>query len=253
MFIIHYFGNFDFIFARNVIAHVSEIHSIVEGIAHLLDDDGVVAIEFHYTYNILKDLQFDSIYHEHIFYYSLNTISSLFEMHNLYAFDISFSPISGGAMIVFFSKRKRKPSNKIINQLNFEKKNKINSLESWINFSKRVKEFKKQFKHILQIKFKKKIISAYGASARSSTLLNYCGINNYHINYIYDKNPKKHLLFTPGSKIQILPVTKINKEKPIIILSWNFYNEVSNFLRKIKFTGSVIKPLPKKPVVIKKL
>ncbi len=244
------YGKSDYIFARNVIPHISSVKSVIKGISDLLSDDGVVAVEFHYANNIIKQLQFDSIYHEHVFYFSIVTLSNLFRQFELKSFDLALSPISGGSMIVFFSKNNRKKTSLLKKWEIYEKKKNINSLKNWLLFSRKIKKYKKKLiSMIKKLTINKNRINAYGASARSSTLLNFCKLNARYIENIYDKNPYKHFYYTPGSQIKILPTSKINKEKDIVILAWNFYEEILLFLKKIKFKGKVIKPLPHKPVI----
>lgn len=98
----------DVVFARNVIPHVKNIKDIINGISNLVDKDGLVAIEFHYSKIIQDELHYDLIYHEHLFYFTIKTISKLFKKYNLYPFDIDKSPISGGSLVLYFSKLKKK-------------------------------------------------------------------------------------------------------------------------------------------------
>jgi SAM-dependent methyltransferase len=244
------YQNFDIIFARNVIPHVKNIHEIIKSINLLLDNDGIVAIEFHYAKIILDELHYDSIYHEHLFYFTIKTLSDLFAKYKLFAFDVDKSPISGGSLVLYFSKLKRKKSHKLIFYLNIENKNNINSLEKVKKFSYSATKHSKKFYDLINKNSKKKKIIAYGASARSSTLLNFSRLNNKQIDFILDKNPLKHNKYTPGSNILIKnPVKKIKeilKEKIILILSWNFKKEICNDLKLIGYKGKFIIPLPNK-------
>jgi SAM-dependent methyltransferase len=246
-------GKADVIFARNVIPHVKDIHSIIDGISTLLSETGIVAIEFHYAKIILDQLHYDSIYHEHLFYFTIKTISNIFLRYNLKAFDAFESPISGGSLVIYFSKNCNIPlSKKLEKYIDIEKKNKINAITSWKLFAKKSKKHSKNLKKVILKKILKenKILIGFGASARSSTLLNFSQINDHHIEFIVDKNKLKHNLYTPGSNIIIKNIEilkEFNKSKiNIIILAWNFKNEIINFLKKIKFKGKILIPLPKK-------
>tara|TARA_Y100000746_G_scaffold51745_1_gene40874 strand:- start:1359 stop:2579 length:1221 start_codon:yes stop_codon:yes gene_type:complete len=240
-------GKADIVFARNVIPHVKAIHSIIEGINILMDDESTGIIEFHEAGLILKELHYDSIYHEHLFYFSLKTISFLLEKYDLFVFDVMPSPISGGSWVIYFSKTKRTKS-KELNQAELsEEELGINDLETWLQFSKNVKDHAIKIKSLLP----ERRIMAYGASARSSTLLNYCGIGASNLVAIIDKNPLKHNLLSPGVEIPIISYEEgleiLKKEKDIFLLAWNFEEEIIKDLRKDGFTGNFIVPLPNDP------
>ena len=124
----------DLIIARNVIPHVEHIHSIIRGFKNLSKKNGIIAIEFHYLYEIIKGLQYDSIYHEHLYYFSLKSISKLFKKYSLYPFDYDKSPISGGSIVLYFSSNKRNKSKKLKNLEIFEKNKKLNTLSTLKTF-----------------------------------------------------------------------------------------------------------------------
>ena len=244
------FKNNRIIFARNVIPHVSNINSVVKGISNLSVKKTIVAIEFHYSKDILTDLQYDSIYHEHIFYFTIKTISNLFKRYGLNAFDVFKSPISGGSLILLFSKDKIKKT-KLLQNLEFEeKKLKINSLQKWKKFGKNSIAHAIKFKkEVIKNLSKKNKIFGYGASARSSTLLNFCGLNSSKIEFIIDQNPLKHNLYTPGTNIPIYSFKKAEKkiiDKTMVLLAWNFKNEIINYMKSNKFRNKIIIPLNKK-------
>lgn len=238
----------DVIFARNVIAHVANIHSFVKGISSLINNDGIVAIEFHYAKKILELKQYDSIYHEHLFYFSLKTIEMIFKKYDLYAYDAIPSPISGGALIVLFKTVKIKKTKGYLKVLKSEKKKGVNTINTWRSFSKFAKEHSNKFQETINNLAKSVKIFAYGASARSSTLLNASKINFKQIEAIIDKNPIKLGKFTPGSKIKIISlkngIKKIKKRKILILLAWNFKKEILKELRSLGYKGKIILPLP---------
>ena len=243
-------NNIDLIFARNVIPHVKNIHSVVKGISNLASNKSIVAIEFHYAKDILNELQYDSIYHEHLFYFTIKTISNLFEKYNLYPFDVFKSPISGGSLVLIFSKKKRKEKKLLIKLKKDEEKKKLNTLKKWKIFSKKSKIHAKKFKFDILKSFKNNgKLFGYGASARSSTLLNYCKVSNKHIDFIIDKNTLKHNLFTPGTNIKIKSINNSIKniyKKDMVLLAWNFKKEILNIMKKCKFKNKIILPINKK-------
>ena len=239
--------NIDLIFARNVIPHVKEIHSIVEGMSILSNDNTTVAIEFHYAGTIIEELHYDSIYHEHLFYFTINTIGKLFKSYGLYFFDIFKSPISGGSIILLFSKKEKELSDLLKHFIRNENQKKFNQLETWKLFADRSKKHSYRFKEIVYKLSKKEKLLGYGASARSSTLLNYCKISNNEIEFIFDLNNLKTNKYTPGSNIQILcPKENLSllKERNLILLAWNFKKEIIEFLNHNEFKNTLVTPLP---------
>tara|TARA_B100000945_G_C20420042_1_gene617441 strand:+ start:1930 stop:3198 length:1269 start_codon:yes stop_codon:yes gene_type:complete len=254
-------NKFHVVFARNVIAHVENIHEVVDEIKKVINNDGLAAIEFHYSKHIIQGLQYDSIYHEHLFYFSLNSIKHFFEKKGLFLFDVFNSPISGGAIVALFSKNKKSVSQNAKKMLNLEKKNKINSFNTWKKFSKLSKKHSKKLNKILAELSKKNKIVGYGASARSSTLLNYSNLNHKNILFILDKNKLKKNKFTAGSNIKILDfdvfkskLKRINNKIKgynfvILILAWNFSKEIIKDLKMYLKKSKIIIPLPKKIIV----
>ena len=245
-------GKSDIIFARNVIPHVKEIHSVISGMSSLLKANGVGIIEFHNAELVLEELHYDYIYHEHLFYYTLKTISGLIERYDLYIYDVMPSPISGGSWVVYFSKTKKQKSVKLLDLEQFELKNKTNSYKSWESFSEKVNQHARKLREMVIHEDKK--ILAYGASARSSTLLNFCRITSKHISSVIDKNPLKKGLMTAGSNIPIISFEEglkdIQDAEKILLLAWNFQDEIVKDLRESGFKGEFIIPLPGDPYIL---
>jgi len=249
-------GLADFIFARNVIPHVANVHDVIAGMKHCLAPKGVGIIEFHYAGLIIDGLQYDSIYHEHLFYFSLKSMQYLLELHGLQAFDLLESPISGGSLALYFShKDAAKPvESKLKQKIDSEEKNGLNTKEVWDKFAKDCRAHKNRFVElILKEKSENKVLMGYGSSARSSTLLNYCNINKEHLACIADQNPLKHNKYTAGSDILIVSPEEVFSKKPdiIILLAWNFKPEIISLLKnKYHFSGKVITPLPNYPEML---
>jgi len=235
------------VIARNVIPHVKEIHSIAEGISTLVDADGIVVIEFHYAKKIVEELHYDSIYHEHLFYFSLKSLSVLFGQYNLYPFDAFISPISGGSLVLFFKNRKLETSPALTRLLEIEVQSGLNDLNIWQQFGENSKKHAIELKGIVSSYAMDSTLVAYGASARSSTLLNFAGISNQDIEFIIDRNPLKHAMLTPGTDIPIVSYDQAQKMlagKNLLLLAWNFEYEVVDDLRSNGFKGDIIVPLP---------
>ena len=245
-------GKADIVFARNVIPHVKEIHSVIGGINTLINEGGVGIIEVHNAGLILEELHYDYIYHEHLFYYTLKTISGLIERYGLHVFDVMLSPISGGSWVIYFSKNKKEKTKELIKHEKKELENNINSYHRWVEFSDQVTVHSEKLKKMVMQSDKK--IPAYGASARSSTLLNFCGITNKHISVVIDKNPMKNRLMTAGSNIPVVSfedgLKEIKSSEKILLLAWNFQDEIVQELREAGFSGKFIIPLPGDPYTL---
>lgn len=245
------YGNSKIIIARNVIPHVSELHEVIAGIHTALAGDGVGVIEFHYAGKILDELQYDSIYHEHLCYFSLKTMEYLLSKFSLYPFHVELSPISGGAYVVYFSKNKRQKSKRYHQALKQESELLVNEFTTWKKFAKRCIEHKDESKKILK-SFEDKNIIGFGASARSSTYLNFCEITNRDINAIIDNNPLKQNLYTAGSDIKIVSFSEGLDLRPelIFVLAWNFKDEIINECKRRGYTGGYLIPFPDKPYLL---
>ncbi len=238
----------DIVMARNVIPHVKEIHSIVNGMSNLVNDEGLVVIEFHYAKKILEELHYDSIYHEHLFYFSIKSITSLFKKYGLYPFDVFESPISGGSLVLFFSKKKKSQSILLTKMISDELAAALNDYASWKNFSSKSIAHSESLKATIAKYASEAPLVAYGASARSSTLLNFCKITNKEIEFVIDRNKLKQSFYTPGTSIPIISyesAIKNIKGKNMLLLAWNFEDEVVNDLREIGYSEEIIIPLPR--------
>lgn len=248
------YGQANCVIARNVVPHSDELHEVIAGIKLCLKNNGVGIVEFHYARSILDELQYDSIYHEHLSYFSLSSICHLLERYNLYPFDILESPISGGALIIYFSKEKRPVSGRFEEKKIDESKTGILNKEKWDEFADACMVHKKQLVSII----KNELINGgkligYGASARSSTLINFCEINDIGLECIADGNAIKHGKFSPGTTIPIVSPDRALAKMPktILLLAWNFKDEIFSLLKKkYNFNGKVIVPLPGCPKAV---
>ena len=235
------------IYARNVLPHVSELLDTVSGIESLLQDEGVGVIEFHDAAEIQRSLHYDSIYHEHLCYFSVASLTYLLNRFNLVPFHIEQSPISGGSWVIYFGKTPRNPSSDLEQALNQEKEQKINELSSWENFADSVKNHRKETLETLST-VEGKTVVGFGSSARSQTYLNYCNIDDKQISGIIDNNPLKQNLYAPGSSIPIVDLSTGLKLKPdlIFILAWNFKDEIVSLCRSAGYDGPFLIPFPNK-------
>jgi hypothetical protein len=242
-------GYADIVVARNVIPHVKEIHSVIHGIATLLEPTGTGIIEFHDTTLILNELQYDYIYHEHLFYYSLASIGKLLCQYGLAVYDVERSPISGGSWVIYFSKASREKTQALKDAELQELNSGVNSLEHWLGFGAKANDHRTRLTAIVRGSLGP--IVAYGASARSSTLVNYCGFGCQDISSIIDKNPLKQGLLAPGSKIPVISYVEgeklLDSQERILLLAWNFGEEVISDLKVSGYQGRFIIPFPGEP------
>ncbi len=252
--IVERMGEADVVFARNVIPHVANANDVVAGMAHCLKPDGLGAIEFHRADVILEELHYDSIYHEHLYFHSLHSIGRLLGRFGLAPFDVTVSPISGGSFVVYFSKTSRPRTDAFAAAVRAEDALGTGRAEPWREFARRCEHHRTVLRSIVEAKKSAgKRIIGYGASARSSTMLNYCGIDHRLLDVVVDRAPLKHDTYTPGTDILIVPPERAFALKPdvIVLLAWNFREEILAQIRaEHGWAGEVIVPLPGDPTVI---
>ena len=246
-------GEADAVFARNVIPHVADANDVVAGMAHCLRADGTGAIEFHSAEVILEELHYDSIYHEHLFYHSLHSVSRLLGQLDLKPFDVTASP-SGGSLVVYFAKADRPRSADFDAVLTRERDLGVARAEPWQEFGERCRHHRVALRELVESKRARgKRLIGYGASARSSTLLNFCDIDSRHLEVIADRAPLKQDTYTPGTDIPIvLPEQAFALEPDVVLLlAWNFRDEILAQIRAEQgWHGEVIVPLPGEPVIV---
>ncbi|MBI1975594.1 MAG: class I SAM-dependent methyltransferase [Candidatus Vogelbacteria bacterium] len=247
-------GTADIVIARNVLYHLADLGGAMRGIERALAASGILAAEFHYGGKMLRELHYDTIYHEHVCYYTLKSFEKLLNRYGMYGFDIARSPINSGGLIVYASKEKRNKSQAYKRLAERESKLRVNTLASWKAFAKKATAHRDHLKNmLLSLRREGKCAIGYGASARSSTLLNYCGISGNDIAVIADANQLKHGLYTAGSHIPITDPQRAFLEKPdvVFLLAWNFAKEIVEIARsRYGFKGEFLVPLPQRPRII---
>jgi len=230
----------DLIIANNVLAHVPEINNFVKGVSLLLKQNGVATFEFQHLLELIKNNQYDTIYHEHYSYLSLLSVNNVFKENGLKIFDVQKINTHGGSLRVFAQKRSSKKYK--INR-NFylidkiERKSKLDSIKTYKNFQRIADKNKDDLiKFLLDCKRKKLSVAAYGAAAKGNTLLNYAGIKKDLISYVCDSAPSKQNKFLPGTRIPIFPPEYLFKNRPdyLLILPWNIADEIVTQLDKLK-------------------
>jgi SAM-dependent methyltransferase len=228
---------FDCIHASGVFFHLEELMSATKGIKYILKNDGVFIIQFLYLKNIIEKNHFDQFYHEHLNYYNLEPLERFLNSNDLQIFDAEKSSIHGGSIIAYVChKGLRKKTKRLLNLLKLENLKKINKVEFYLNYKKKIEKLKLKFKKKLDF-LKKRNFNIYGigAPAKSTPLINYYGINNNDIKFTTENNNLKIGRYLPGSHIKILDeklIKKISFKKDIfLIFSWNFKK---NIIKKYK-------------------
>ena len=231
----------DLILGNNVLAHVPGLNSFVRGIKILLKPDGVTTFEFPHLMKLIEKTEFDTIYHEHFSYFSFYFIIKLFEFHGLEIFDVDELETHGGSLRIYGKHRGNNLypiSEKVTNLLNKELDADVNKISNYTGFQEKAIEVKLKFlDYIIQERMKGKKIVAFGAAAKGNTFLNYCGIKPDIIECVIDDTPSKQGKYLPQSHIPVVSRDYFNNNKPdiIIILPWNFKNEI---IEKLSFTKS---------------
>ena len=218
----------DVIHAHNVLAHVADLNGFVAGLAMTLKDGGVAVIEAPHVKPMIERLEFDTIYHEHLCYYSLTALQPLFKRHGLEIVDVFEIPLHGGSLQVYASQVGR-PSDRVVRLLEDERKAGVGELEFYRDFGDKVPRLRKSLVATLEdLKSSGSRIAAYGASAKGATLLNYCRIGRETIEFVADRSTVKQGLYTPGAHLPIKSPESLLTEKPdhVLLLTWNFADEI---------------------------
>ena len=247
-------GKADVVTANNVFAHINDLKSVVNNVKKLIKDDGAFVIEAAYIIDMLQQMTFDLIYHEHLFYYSLTPLNYLFGENGMEIFKVEHVSSQGGSLRVYIRKQgaKHPIDQSVPKMLENEKAFGIHDFETYKRFAGRVHDSKdKLYKCLTEIKNQGKIIVGYGAPAKATILLSFCNIGKGYIDYIVDNNPLKQGTYTPYFHIPVVPASMLDKKKPdyILILAWNFAEEILKNTKKYSDDGvKFIIPLPE-PVI----
>jgi hypothetical protein len=250
-------GRASLIVANNVLAQVPDLNDFVAGIQLLLETDGVVTLEFPHLLNLMRENQFDTIYHEHFSYFSFVTVESLFAAHGLLVFDVEEITTHGGSLRVYACQQDG-ASQRVTARVGELRAREINEgltqIQSYVRFGEQARQTKwKLLDFLIAAKRDGKSIAGYGAPGKGNTLLNYCGIRTDFLDYTVDRNPYKHGKFTPGTHIPIFEPSKILETKPdyVLILPWNFKDEIVDQMAAIRtWGGQFVVPIPEVSVLV---
>ena len=250
----------DVIHAHNVLAHVADLNGFVSGLQLLLKDDGVAIIEVPYVKEMIDRCEFDTIYHEHLCYFSLTALHQLFRRHDLTIGDVELLAIHGGSLRVFVQQKAAPPGKddseglfRVQHMLAEESQWGVQKAEFYQGFAAKVERLRRRLLQMLaDLKAQGKDIAAYGASAKGSTLLNYFGIGRETIDFVADRSTIKQGLYTPGTHLPIFGPEKLLEAMPdyVLLLTWNFASEI--FAQQAEYRqrgGRFIIPIPEVVVV----
>lgn len=245
-------GQVKIITATNVVAHVHDLHDFLEGIKILLSDKGFFIAEFPYLFDLIENVEFDTIYQEHLSYFSITPFDKLLKKHGLNLLDVERLPVHGGSVRIFVSK-KGVNSVRVKKLLKLEKKKKLLSPETYLKFRRKVDKIRHELvQQLWSLRLKGKSIVGYGASAKGNVLLNYCRIGPETLDYIVDSIPYKQGKYTPGMHIPIFAESKLLEDHPdfALLLAWNFADEIIKKQAQYrKKGGKFILAIPKLTIV----
>jgi SAM-dependent methyltransferase len=245
----------DLVFGANVLAHVPGIVDFVKGVKEILKPKGTAVFEFPYVKGLMEN-KFDTIYHEHVFYYSLIALINLFKNAGLEIYDVQLTPMQGGSLMIYASNPGVFPISENVKKLvENEIKDGFDKIETYQKINTNVSKLKNDLIGLLEkLKKEGKKIAAYSAPAKGNILLNYFGINENYLDFIVDKSEAKQGLYTPGTHMLVYPLEKIYNENPdyLLVLCWNIVQEVAAMVELqeyIKNGGKLIVPVPEIKII----
>ena len=244
----------DLILGNNVFAHVPDINGFVAGLAALLKPGGRIALEFPYGCDLVEHVEFDTVYHEHVFYFTVTALVPLFARHGLEVFDVQRIPIHGGSLRFFACHRGAQAVRPSVTALLAEERTKgVASTRYYDDFGDRVRRIRDDLLELLRrLKAEGRSIAAYGASAKGSTLLNFYGIGRETLDFVADRSTAKQGRLTPGSHLPIVGPDELLRRRPdfALLLTWNFAAEILKQQQAYRDAGGkFIVPLPEVQVV----
>lgn len=221
-------GKADLIVANNVLAHVENIHEVLRGVREMLEPGGVLAMECHYAGSVLAG-QYDAIYHEHVFYYSLASLEYLCRLWGLQVFDVAPQPVHGGSMRFYIGHVGKHDVAEAVRTLREqERANGFYEESTYVALGLRALDHRRQLMGLLnRLKRERWEIAAYGAAGRANTLLQWCGVEG--LAYVVDDCEAKHGYYTPGTHVEIRPTAALQTDPPdcVLVSAWTYYDEIA--------------------------
>ena len=253
--IIQKHGQADLIFSSNTLAHIRNMHTVLKGITKLLKDDGRLIFEVHYLPDLINKLQYDMIYHEHEYYYSLLSLNNFLTKFGLKIYDAKKIPIHGGSIQVYTTKNMNvNQTPRLLKLIKLEKEQKIDKLKTYHVFNNSIKKTRDDLQKMIDIlKKNKKTVMGYGASGRGTIMANYCKLNVKKMKFVIDDAPAKIGNYLPGTHQEIISSEILRSDKGpdyVILFAWSFANEIVNKNKEyLKSGGKFIIPLPNPRII----
>jgi SAM-dependent methyltransferase len=238
----------DVLHANNVLAHVPDLNGVVAGFRLVLAPHGVAVVEVPYARDMLERCEFDTIYHEHLCYFTLTALDRLFSRNELLVYDVERLEIHGGSLRLFAGHPSAVSRSERVQEVLREERTWVGKVEYYEGFARRVGALRSSLRELLgQLKASGKRIAAYGAAAKGSTLLNYCGIDAGTIDFVVDRSPHKQGRYMPGVRIPIADPSELLASMPdyVLLLTWNFADEILQQQAEYRSRGGrFIVPVP---------
>ena len=251
-------GKADMVVANNVYAHIPDIQGITRAVRDVLCDEGVFIFEVHYLGKMVDELQYDMVYHEHLYYHSLLSLTKHFDRYDMMVFDVKPVPVHAGSMRYYVCKKVSQRAASLSPEVEILRNEELlkgfHLKETFLFFARGVAERKSILLNLLnRLKSENMTIAGYGASGRANTMIQYCGINQQYLDFMIDDAPAKKGFYTPGSHLLIHPSSILEKDaRPdyLLIFAWSFFDEIvqkcTNYLEN---GGRLIVPLPEVKVI----
>lgn len=245
----------DLLLGNNVLAHVPDLNDFVGGLKIVLKHDGIITMEFPHLLSLMRENQFDTIYHEHFSYFSFITVERIFARHGLRLFDVEQIPTHGGSLRIFAAHAENVRANEDrVEALRREEiASGLQNLSAYETFTRKVKRTKRLLlEFLIRSKEEGKSVVGYGAPAKGNTLLNYCGIREDFVDYTVDLSPHKQGKYLPGTHIPVFSPERVRETRPdyLLILPWNLRDEIVEQMACIReWGGQFVLPIPEVHVV----
>lgn len=240
------------IIGNNVFAHVDDLHDLMKGVTLLLDDEGVFSIEVPYLGDLVQNVEYDTIYHEHLSYFTVHPIARLFTEFGMKLLDVARLETHGGSIRIIGKKTRRRRA--AVPLLLFETRCGLNKVDAYRSLSQRVQYQKEYLNYTLKsIRIKGHHIVGYGAPAKGNTMLNFCKLGTDILDYLTDTTPEKIGKVSPGTHIPIRGTRRFHEDQPpfALLLAWNYEKEI--ILKEQSYTGQFIVPIPYPRVLSKSI
>jgi methylation protein EvaC len=245
-------GPADLVVANNVYAHIPDINDVTRGVSELLAPNGVFVFEVHHLGSVLRGLQYDMIYHEHLYYYSLLALENHLRRHGLEVFDVKRIPIHAGSIRYYVCRSESRWAKSVTNRVALLRQDEtaqgLDRVETFQHFAAEIARRKDILMGFLErLRKAGKRVAGYGASGRANTIIQYCGISHDHMEYMIDDAPAKWGFYTPGSHFEIRSSEALQRDAPdtLLIFAWGYLNEIAEKCKPyLDAGGKLLTPLP---------